>query len=302
MDLRSLDIFCRVVERQSFTAAARELDLAQASVSERIAALESDLGLRLLDRLGRSVTPTPAGERLYAGARELLRSRDALLDELAGFGTAEAGTLKIAASTIPAEYFLPDAVARFVSARQKVRVTVHVGDSDEVCARVLSGEAQLGVVGAKPEGAHLRATALWRDRLVAICPPKHPLASPSEEVPLSAFLKEPMVLRESGSGTRRTLEEAMGRKRPVTLNVAAEFGSTAAVKRAVSAGLGVSVVSAAAVALEVQARELVVLDVRPSLPERRLWAVVDSRRESGPLGAAFLEFLGREAGGARGRG
>ncbi len=298
MDLRQLEIFCRVVERQSFTGAARDLEMAQASVSERIATLEADLGLRLLDRLGRSVSPTPAGERLYAGARELLRAREALVSELAGFGAADAGTLEVAASTIPAEYYLPDAVARFASGRPKVKVVVRVGDSEEVCARVLSGEVQLGVVGARPEGMQLRATALWTDELVAICPPDHALATKGE-VPLAALLAQPMVVRESGSGTRRTLEEALGRKRPVALNVAAEFGSTAAVKRAVVAGLGVAVVSKAAVTLEVQAGELVQVSVRPALPERRLWAVVDARRAQGPLGAAFLQFLAREAGSRR---
>ena len=295
MELRPLEIFCRVVEQKSFTAAARVLGMAQASVSERIASLESDLGLQLLDRLGRTVTPTAAGERLYEGARELLRSRDALLSELAGFGAADTGTLEVAASTIPAEYYLPDAVARFVSKRPKVKVTVRVGDSDEVCERVLRGEVQLGIVGAKPEDPQLRSTALWRDALVAICPPAHPFAR-LEEVPLQSLLEEPMVVRESGSGTQKTLEAALGRKRPVSLKVAAQFGSTAAVKRAVAAGLGVAVVSAASVTLEVRARELVQVALRPPLPERRLWAVVDARRAQGPLCDAFLQFLVRENG------
>lgn len=292
MELRPLEIFCQVVEQKSFTAAARALGMAQASVSERIAALEADLGMRLLDRLGRSVTPTPAGERLHEGARALLQSRDTLLSELAGFGKADAGSLEIAASTIPAEYYLPDAVARFLSSRPKVRVMVRVGDSDEVCARVLSGEVPLGFVGAKPENTQLQATAVWRDVLVAICPPTHRFAA-SREVPLQSVLEEPMVTRGPGSGTQMTLEAALGRKRPLSLNVAAQFGTTGAVKRAVAAGLGVAVVSAAAVSLEVRAGELVQVPVRPRLPRRHLWAVVDARRAQTPLCDAFLQFLVR---------
>jgi len=294
LDLRQLEVFCRVVEKRSFTLAGSDLGLAQATVSERIAALESTVGLRLLDRLGRSAVPTRAGEKLYDRALHMLRLRDELLADLAGYGTDEAGTLEIAASTIPGEFVLPELTARFRKDRPRVLVRVKVGDSHWVGERVLAGEVECGVVGAEPDAPNLDAKALWPDALVAIAPPDHPLAH-ARAIPRDLLLEQPLILREPGSGTRRTLENALGPRAADLLRVVAEFGSTTAAKRAVAAGHGISVLSAVAVEQELRAGTLVQLDVQPPLPVRRLWAITDRRRAPSPLCRAFLCFLEADA-------
>ncbi len=298
LELRPLEVFCRVVERRSFTLAGRDLGLAQASVSERVAALEATVGVRLLDRLGRDVVPTRAGLRLYEKSQQLLQFRDEMLDEIASFDTPDQGTLEVAASTIPGEYRLPGVVARFRGERPGVFVRVQVGDSEWVAERVLAGDAELGIVGTEPESPLLQATPLWPDALVAIAPPGHPLAGP-QPISREQLVQAPVVLREPGSGTRRTLELALGPTATAMLQPVAEFGSTTAVKRAVAAGLGVAVVSAAAVEEELAAGTLQNLNLRPPLPIRRLWAVTDRRRAtSGPC-RVFLEFLQADAGDGR---
>jgi len=292
-NLRQLEVFCKVVELASFTRAAGAVHLAQATVSERIATLERDVGARLLDRLGRRVEPTPVGRRLYARAREILLLQRDIQTDLEALLGVEAGALTVGASTIPAEYLLPRALARFRGELPAVRVRVLVADTDGVLAQVAAGELELGVVGAEPEGEHLRSSPLWDDELVLAVPSDHRLAG-QDVVGLEALASEPFVLREPGSGTRRALERALaaaGHDGTEALDVVAELGSTAAVKQGILHGLGVSVLSARAVELELAAGAIATLGIEGLELGRRFHLVSDPRRTASPLGERFAAFL-----------
>lgn len=292
-DLRQLEVFCAVVEQGSFTRAAGEVHLAQASVSERIATLERAVGAKLLDRLGRTVTPTVVGQRLYERAVELLRHKQAIRHELEDLLGLEQGTLVIGASTIPGDTILPAEIARFRGEHPHVLVRVRGGDSASVVELVAAGEVELGFVGVRSEHDHLTCVPLWDDELVLAVPARHRWAG-RESIGPSQLAGEPFVTREPGSGTRRTMERALREARvegDLPLTVVAELGSTAAIKQAVLQGLGISVLSRRALRVELDAGLIHCLRIDGIDARRHIYLVHDERRARSPLGQRFQAFI-----------
>ncbi|MBI4799608.1 MAG: LysR family transcriptional regulator, partial [Desulfarculus sp.] len=148
MDLRRLQVFAKVYECRSFSRAADEVLLSQPTVSGHIKSLETELGVRLFDRLGREILPTRGAELLYGHAKAILemveeaqRSVDAFLGRLRG-------ELLVGGSTIPGQYVLPEFIGRFRLLHPEVRVTLAIGDTGEICEKVLRGGLEVGLVGA----------------------------------------------------------------------------------------------------------------------------------------------------------
>ena len=252
-DLRHLEVFCKVVETGSFTRAGHMVHLAQASVSERIAALEDAVGTRLLDRLGRRATPTRAGKLLYRRSVEMLELRTrtvAELDELLGL---RRGPIDVGASTIPGEFILPAVIGRFGMRYSEVVVQLTIRASADVSRGVSSGELELGVVGSRSPGSELRFDELWTDELVLVAPTSHRWGS-GQTVTFDEVCREPFLLREEGSGTRRILEQHLQKDGAAdlgSLKVAAVLGSTTAVKEAIRGGFGISILSSRAIQAEI---------------------------------------------------
>jgi len=292
-DLRQLEIFCRVVEQGSFTRAAAEVHLAQASVSERVANLERAVGARLLDRLGRKAVPTVVGQRLFERAVSLLAAKRAVCLEIEELLGVETGTLVIGASTIPGEYILPAQIARFRRRYPGVLVRVLAGDSSGVAEMVARGEVELGFVGSVSGIESVRFEPLWDDRLVLAVPPRHRLAR-RRTVRLDELRGEPFVMREPGSGTRQTAERALREPAAASgfeLEVVAELGSTAAVKQAVIQGLGLSIISRRSLDIEIAARAIRALEIAGLSLDRHVYLAFDERRTRSPLGARFADLL-----------
>ncbi|MCA9520974.1 MAG: LysR family transcriptional regulator [Myxococcales bacterium] len=291
-DLRQLDAFCRVVESGSFTIAASELGLSQAAVSERIARLEAATGCKLLDRLGREIRPSAAGSWLYRRALEVVRAHRQLERDFRQFVGLEVGELAIGASTIPGEEILPGLTASFQRVNPGVRVQVRVYDSAGVVRALQHGEIELGFVGARSEDAHLSYVPLWRDLLVVVVPSGHPWAARSA-VSLEELVTQPFLLREPGSGTRDSLAQALVDRGsgPGALNVVVELGSSQAIKNAVLAGAGISVVSERAVRHEVELGLLRSLRVEELDLTREFYLVDDPRRSRSPACERYLDFV-----------
>ena len=144
---RELEIFCKVVELESFSKAAEAVFLAQASVSERVASLEKKIGTRLLDRLGRKVIPTAAGELMHKHATLLLEMKETAQLEIESFLGLEQGEITMGGSTIPGEYILPDIISRFNKKYPHLLVKLTIADSSEIENRVLTGKLEIGVIG-----------------------------------------------------------------------------------------------------------------------------------------------------------
>jgi len=305
LEFRQLEVFREVVRLGSFSRAAARLHMSQATVSERISQLEEDLGARLLDRSGRrGVRPTPVGHALYERAVRLLEGRELALQEVRDLLGVRRGTLVIGASTVPGTYHLPAAIRKFIELYPETRFTVSTAGSAQVIEWVSSGRVELGIAGdpreQRPTREHtsrrdtLRAEVMpWKDHLVLIAPPGHPLAR-KRRVSVADLAGVPFVMRESGSGTRSWVELYLAKALPgglAALRVAVEIGSLAAVKTAVAHGLGVSLVSACAVEPEVTAGALRVVELDGPSLSRSFYMIQDQQRTQSPLSRLFAQVL-----------
>jgi DNA-binding transcriptional LysR family regulator len=295
-DLRQLEIFCKVVELGSFSKAAEAVHLAQASVSERVATLERMVGTKLLDRIGREIVPNKAGELLYKRALKHLEIKRQTCLEFEEFLGVRKGEIEIGASTIPGEYILPGVIRLFRESYPDITVRLRIGDSHEISIKVSDGEFELGVVGSKGKVKGLVHKELWKDELVLVVSSSHRWAR-KKSISLEDLCKEPFILREAGSGTRRMLEQRLKKSHAIGLDafqVISQLGSSTAVKEGIKQDLGVSIISSRAVEAAVKAGSLrIVLMEDLSLP-RSFYLIRDRRRTVSPLSRVFSDFLESE--------
>ncbi|MBW1779635.1 MAG: LysR family transcriptional regulator [Deltaproteobacteria bacterium] len=292
-DLRQLEIFRKVVDLKSFSKAAKAVFLAQASVSERIATLETLVGTRLLDRLGREVVPTKAGEILYKHAVLLLEMKRTASLEMADFLGIKRGEIHLGGSTIPGEYILPKVIGRFCREYPSLSVTLTVGDTNDIQSRVLAGQLELGVVGSKGTEKRLIQHELWRDELVLAVPAGHRWAA-AREIAVDALSEEPFIFRESGSGTFKILDAYLRSAGSAGLNAlrpVACFGTSTAIKEGIKGGLGVSILSSRAVHTELKTGILKALRIEDLPMYRNFFLIKDRRRIVSPLCQALIDFL-----------
>ena len=292
-DLRQLEIFCKVVDLGSFSKAARAVFLAQASVSERVGTLEGLVGVRLLDRLGRQVVPTKAGEILYKHAAKLLEMKKSACVELEAFLGLKQGNIHIGGSTIPGEYILPRVIGAFQKKFPLASVNLTIADTGKIENLALDGALELGIVGSKSSNNNFICHKLWKDELVLAVPARHRWAERGE-VSIKEICEEPFLLRETGSGTRLIMEnylKARLKKDLGVLNVVACLGTSTAVKEGIKAGLGVSILSLRALDMELQAGILKVLKIKDLRISRNFYLIRDKRRTASPICKAMFDFL-----------
>src|SRR5437879_11792425 len=174
MDLHRLEVFAKVAELGSFSRAAEALFLTQPTVSEHVRALEEELGLSRLDRMGRGATPTPAGQLLLGYARRILALSREARQAIEQFQGRMSGQLTVGGSTIPGEYILPALIGQFKAKFPDISISLLIGDSRQVTTWVEDGRAEVGVVGARPGPRTLLARELIPDELVVVLPADHP--------------------------------------------------------------------------------------------------------------------------------
>jgi DNA-binding transcriptional LysR family regulator len=290
---RELEIFCKVVELGSFSKAAKAVFLVQASVSERIASLEKKIGTRLLDRMGRKVIPTAAGELLHKHATLLIEMKETAQLEMEKFLGLEQGEISMGGSTIPGEYILPAIIGRFNKKYPRLLVKLKISDSNDIENRVLTGQLELGVIGSKSTHANILSQQLWEDKLVLAAPADHPLAH-QKAVSLKELRETPFILREEGSGTLKILEAYLhesGENGTEDFQVSARFGSSTAVKEGIKSGLGLSVLSARAIETELKAGLLRVLKIKGVSISRNFFLIRNKLRIASPSCQAMLNYL-----------
>src|SRR5690242_14076801 len=210
MDLRQVEYVLAVVERGSFTKAAASMDVSQPSLSDGIRRLESELGVRLFHRLGRSVQLTDAGRAFVGPARQLTRDRDAVLESVATVRDLRAGTLDLV--SLPT--LAADPLGRLVGGFRKAHpgISVHIAapeDRGAVAAMVLDGRSELGLTELRPRrDEELVAVSLERQEIVAVCPPRTRLAAPGR-LPVARLEGMPLVTTPAGTSTRDLLDRAL---------------------------------------------------------------------------------------------
>jgi DNA-binding transcriptional LysR family regulator len=292
MNTEQMRTLVNVVDCGSLSAAARIQRISQPAVTKQIQRLEAELGLQLLIRgPRRRVALTPAGEQVLAFAREMLLRLEALEQGLGTLREVSSGILVLAASTIPGEYVLPGLLAAFKTRYPRIEVRTSVSDTADVVTRLQADEADIGIIGSFVQEPGLRLEPLVGDEIVLAVPPDHAFAG-RKRVHVEELRGQPLILREEGSGTRRSVEAVLAEK-GMSLpkeNVALILGSTQAVLQGVARGLGVGFVSARASAQDqasgrVGCVRLAGVDLR-----RYLYLAYQPTRIGDPLVMRFLEF------------
>jgi DNA-binding transcriptional LysR family regulator len=290
MTFRQLEVFLAVARAASFRRAAEVLHLSQPALSQHVRELETDLGTRLFDRLGRAVHLTEAGRVLQEHAIRLFSSVTDARRAIADLQGLQRGTLTIGASTTPGIYVLPGVLGVFRQRHPGIDVTLHLGNSEQVESRVRAGEFDFGLVGdqgANPAEEGLAASVA--DELVLVVSPGHAWARRRDIRP-DELAAQPLLLREPGSATRQVTERALAGV-GVSYRAGMVLPHTEAIKQGVLAGLGVAFLSIHAIKGELATGRLRALRVRGLRIVRHFHLIHHERRRLSAAARAFMELL-----------
>jgi DNA-binding transcriptional LysR family regulator len=292
LTIRQLRVFCAVSRLLSYTRAAEALGCKQPTVSALVAELERATQLTLLEQRGRHLALTDEGRVLYAHAQQVIAAANETwqaMAELHGDPTPEHVPLRVAADTTVGTYVMPHILGAFHRRQPAVTLNLRVANRADVRACLLAGEVDLVIAGRPPAVDGLVAEQFLANPLVAIASPEHVLVTQSQ-IPLALLAEEVFLLREVGSGTRAAVEEVF-EVAGIPLKIGMVLGHVEAIKQAVAAGLGVSVLSEVAVKREVHTRRLAILHVEHFPIQRRWYIARLAGRSLNANAAEFIEFL-----------
>ncbi|MBX3605222.1 MAG: LysR family transcriptional regulator [Piscinibacter sp.] len=285
---RQLSSFHAVARLGSVSAAADELHLTQPAVSIQIAALEESARTPLLQRTGRGVRLTEAGELLDKYARLILELWREAGEEMATLQGVFSGTLRVGAITT-AEYLLPPMLVTFAGERPQVKVKLQVGNRDEIVHMLAAQEIDLAIMGRPPAELKTESTAFAKHPMAFIAAPTHPLMKGPR--PTLAMLSEQRILvRERGSGTRATIERVF-KDAGLPLRIGSELSSNEAIKHMCAAGFGVAFLSLHTCVLELRAGVLALLPMAGNPIERDWYVMHLASRQLPQVALAFEQFL-----------
>jgi DNA-binding transcriptional LysR family regulator len=292
LTIHQLRVFCTVARLLSYTQAAEELGCRQPTASAMVAELERTTQLILFEQRGKHLMLTDEGRELYTHAQQVVSSADEAwwtMEERRGSIATVSRPLRVAADTTVGTYVLPHLLGAFHLQHPNVALQLNVANRASVRVSLLAAEADLVIAGRPPEVEGLVAEPFLANPLVVIAPPEHILVGQSR-VTLARLSEEVFLQREEGSGTRAAVEEVF-EIAGIPLKVGMVLGHVEAIKHAVAAGLGVSVLSALAVKREVEYGTLSILNVE-MFPIQRRWYI--ARLAERPLTTnvdAFIKFL-----------
>jgi DNA-binding transcriptional LysR family regulator len=266
MSDRRLQVFHTVAGVLSFTRAAEILHMTQPAVTHQIRQLEEELNTRLFDRSNNRISLTQAGEQVLDYATRILNLYGEMQLSVKALTGDRTGLVTIGASTTIAEYMLPGLLGDFGRSFPEVQIRLRVANTDAIVAMVADNTIDLGVVEGEVDNQILKVEQCQQDELQVIVPPGHELAKKASIEP-SELISYPFIYREDGSGTRSVIERYLEQHGvdENALNRPFELGSTEAIKGAVQAGVGVTIVSRTTVSKEVALTQLVALPLQPPL-------------------------------------
>jgi DNA-binding transcriptional LysR family regulator len=290
--LPQLAVFESAARLGSFTRAAEALHLAQPTVSSQIRKLSETLGLPLFEQIGKKVHLTAAGRTLLEGCSEVFGALDRIETSLSSLRGLEAGRLRLAVSTT-GKYFAPRLLAEFVHRHPKIDVSLQIQNRQGLIERLARNEDDLYIFATPPADQEVLCQPIFANPLVVFARSDHPLAG-RRRIPFAEFAREPFLMREPGSGTRLAAYEVFDRHR-IEPNVRIELSANEAIKQAILAGLGVSILSRHTLGLDAEQSHLAVLDVE-GFPIARTWQFVYPRgKQVAPVARAFMDFVRTEA-------
>ncbi len=290
IELNQLTAFLAVAEEGSFSVAAERIHLTQPAVSKRIAALEARLGQSLFNRIGRSIHLTEAGQLLIPQAEALLAQADDLERRMHNMDQHVCGVLSIGISHHIGLHRLPPVLKRFCHNYPDVELDISFIDSEQAYDAVLSGKMELGIVTLpKQPTPPINAHRVWRDELVIVTHPEHPLQKKRRTVQLSELSAYPSILPNRNTFTRRIIEQAF-LERSAQLSVTIETNYLETNRMLISIGLGWGVIPRS------MCDESVTILSIPTLSlERALGYIYHTRRSLSNAATAIIQRLEKEA-------
>lgn len=290
--LRQLQVFEAVARLGSFTRAAEELFLAQPTVSMQLKKLADTVGLPLFEQVGIRIQLTDTGREVYTACQEVFHALANLEMKVADLKGVKRGRLRLGVIT-SAKYLAPHLLGQFGRLHPGIDFALKVTNRERLLERITNYEDDLYILGQPPQGTEVEAYPLVPNPLVAMASRDHPLTG-QPNIPLKRLLEEPFILREPGSGTRDALLRLLTEKGLKPPLVRMEFASNEAIKQAIVAGLGISVLSLHSLALEGTSGPIAVLDVQ-GFPIQRHWYLAHPKgRRPSLVARTFLDFVKQE--------
>lgn len=293
MEFKQLEAFVAVVDYNSFTEAARRLFLTQPTVSAHVKALEKELNSRLIIRTTKQFTVTERGYQLYDCAVHMLNMRSHLIEEFTG---TQRKIIDLSASTIPSSYLLPELLNEFSKLEPQIHFHVWQSDSAEAVQKVLQGTVDFGLVGTKTDDPDCVFLPFCQDSLVITTPVnEHYLSLKDRGAAFRDFCREPFILRESGSGTKKEMDLFLEENHvsAADLNVVACMNDLESIKKSIASGLGVSILSACSVRDLEKTRQVLLFPLGESAKKRTFYIVYNRHRILKPYVERFLKFVQR---------
>lgn len=274
MDFKQLQSYVTVIKYKSFTIAAEMLGISQPTISTHIRILEEELNSRLLIRTARSFEITSRGWELYECAQNILKLREDMINR---WNEKESKVIQLGVSTIPSAYILPEVLPEFGKLHSDVYFVVNQSDSQGIIDAVHKGSYDVGLVGMKTEDELLEFQSFYQDRMVLITPiNEHYLSLQNQDYfPMELFVQEPFIVREEGSGSRKTASlflKKMGIQEE-DLSIVARMNDQESIKNLVAGGLGVSIISEKAVMDYVAEKRLLKFELMGECLSRQFYII-----------------------------
>ena len=293
MDIKQLEAFVCVVETCSFSKAGQLLHLTQPTISSHISALERELKIKLIVRTTKETYPSDAGKLLYGYAKEILNMRENAVQAIQVFSQEMRGTITVAASTIPGQYYLPKLLQAFREKYPDIKFNIQMTDSADVVDQVTARTAEVGFTGTEIDAPKCVYREFTDDRLVVITPNDARFRQyVGKGFPIRQLLQETFISREQGSGTRRETEAFLKELGidPRELQTAVEVRSTESIKKMVSEGMGVAVISKSACEDYCQFGMVLAFDFDNISLRRKLYILKHKNSILSPIAQVFYEF------------
>lgn len=288
MDCDQLTTFLEVAKLRNFSRAGEKVFLSQSAVSAQIRQLEQEYGTRLLDRSGKRVRLTPAGEVLFEYGTRLLALRDESLRAVADQGSSPRGVLAIGANEATCLYVLPRAFEEYRRLYPQVQISIYRNFSRKILERIQDGTIDVGIVTLPVKLPLLKVERIFRDRLMLATSSTNPLAK-LKTVPVSVVAEQPLLFPKSGY--TRQLMDKLFRPYQAKLNIAMELPSIAMIKTFVASGLGVSLISETFTRKESLSGEIRLVPLDHVELWRELGMIHDRHRTLPQAAVAFMELV-----------
>lgn len=292
MDFKQLESFVAIAKLKSFSRAAEELYLTQPTISNHIHILEKELSTILFNRTNKNITLTNAGEILYEHAIGILNKKEHAYFSLNEFKGKIQGILEISSSSIPEQYYLSDIICKFSRKYPDVKYSLIKYDSKQVVDKILSGEIDFGLVGAKGNSNQIDYLEILDDEIVLIAPNNSSFSTLST-ISIDNFKPYPIIIREEGSGTRKIVLTYL-KELGITsddLNIISEVEDNETIKKLVINGLGISFISSRAIQNELKLGLLKEIRIDSLNMNRKFYFAFHKKRVLSPLSETFKDFI-----------